>query len=173
MWELRGFLLSRGMALSSGINPLQPGVAFYTLWKDQKTFRFSDVFRGYRKATLNCNGLNELTFNENFNFTFCLWKFLPTFWGSFIWYVHKIFRKTDIFYLLIRTRVSFRKILCTYYMNVWSLARRIKTKSIPVETNIGDVNLKLLEAIEKPRKMVKSNKRLHTYSKVISEEVVL
>ena len=28
---------------------------FYTPWKQQKTSRFSDVFRGYRKATLGCN----------------------------------------------------------------------------------------------------------------------
>ena len=30
---------------------------FYTPWKHQKTFTFADVFRGYRKATLGCNGL--------------------------------------------------------------------------------------------------------------------
>ena len=34
-----------------------PVLLFYTLWKHQKTFRFSDVFRGYRKATPGCNGL--------------------------------------------------------------------------------------------------------------------
>ena len=32
---------------------------FYTPRKHQKIFRFSDVFRGYRKATLDCNGLNK------------------------------------------------------------------------------------------------------------------
>ena len=31
---------------------------FYTPWKHQKNFRFSDVFRGYRKTTPGCNGLN-------------------------------------------------------------------------------------------------------------------
>ena len=30
---------------------------FYTPWKLQKTFRFSDIFRVYRKATPGCNGL--------------------------------------------------------------------------------------------------------------------
>ena len=30
---------------------------FYTPWKHLETFRFSDVFRGYRKATPGCNGL--------------------------------------------------------------------------------------------------------------------
>ena len=39
------------------INLLQPCVAFLYLWKHQKTLRFSDVFKGYRKATLGCNGL--------------------------------------------------------------------------------------------------------------------
>ena len=39
-------------------NPLQPYVAFlYPLKTYQITFRFSDVFRGYRKATPGCNGL--------------------------------------------------------------------------------------------------------------------
>ena len=33
---------------------------FYTPWKHQKTFSFSDVFRGYRKATPGCNGLRWL-----------------------------------------------------------------------------------------------------------------
>ena len=41
------------------INPLQPAVAFlYLPRKPQRTFRFSDVFRGYGKATPGCNGLN-------------------------------------------------------------------------------------------------------------------
>ena len=31
----------------------------YTPWKHQKTFRFSDVFRGYRKAKPGCKGLNK------------------------------------------------------------------------------------------------------------------
>ena len=30
---------------------------FYTPWKHQKTFRFSDNFRGYRKVTPGCNRL--------------------------------------------------------------------------------------------------------------------
>ena len=30
---------------------------FYTPWKHQKAFRFSDVFRVYRKATSSCNRL--------------------------------------------------------------------------------------------------------------------
>ena len=41
-------------------NPLQPSVAFlYTPSKHQKSFRFSDVFKGYRKATPGCNGLRQ------------------------------------------------------------------------------------------------------------------
>ena len=38
-----------------------PVLLSYTPWKHQKTFRFSDVFRGYRKATPGCNRLSELT----------------------------------------------------------------------------------------------------------------
>ena len=34
-----------------------PMLLFYTPWKHKKTFRFSDVFRGYIKATTGCNGL--------------------------------------------------------------------------------------------------------------------
>ena len=30
---------------------------FYNPWKYQETFSFSDVLRGYRKATLGCNGV--------------------------------------------------------------------------------------------------------------------
>ena len=41
-------------------NPLQPCVAFLYPWKHKKTFRFSDVFKGYRKATPGCNGLKPL-----------------------------------------------------------------------------------------------------------------
>ena len=32
---------------------------FYIPWKHQKKFRFSDVFRRYRKATPGCNGLRS------------------------------------------------------------------------------------------------------------------
>ena len=34
-----------------------PVLLFFTPWKYQKTFTFSDIFRGYRKATPGCNGL--------------------------------------------------------------------------------------------------------------------
>ena len=34
-----------------------PVLLFHTPWKYQKTFRFPDVFRGYRRATPGCNGL--------------------------------------------------------------------------------------------------------------------
>ena len=33
---------------------------YYTPWKHRETFRFYDVFRGYRKATPGCNGLVKL-----------------------------------------------------------------------------------------------------------------
>ena len=37
-----------------------PVLLFYTPWKHQKTFRFSDVLRGYIKATPGCNGLKPI-----------------------------------------------------------------------------------------------------------------
>ena len=40
------------------LSPLQPDVAFLYHLKTSETFRFSDIFRGYRKATPGCNGLN-------------------------------------------------------------------------------------------------------------------
>ena len=45
-----------------------PVLLFYTLWK-QKTFRFSDVFSGYRKAAPGCNGLKQESF------LIILWKY--------------------------------------------------------------------------------------------------
>ena len=37
---------------------------FYTLYKHQKTFTFSDAFRGHRKATPGCNGLKMTSKHE-------------------------------------------------------------------------------------------------------------
>ena len=52
------------LAKSFSINPLQPSFAFlYPL----KTFRFSDVFRGYRKATPGCSGLSTLSLHNSLN----------------------------------------------------------------------------------------------------------
>ena len=48
-------LLSESISLTN----YSPVLLFYTPWKHQKTFRFSDVFRVYRKATPGCNGLNS------------------------------------------------------------------------------------------------------------------
>ena len=44
-----------------------PVLLFYTHWKYQITFRFSDVFSGYRKATpgFNCLTLTCLSNNED------------------------------------------------------------------------------------------------------------
>ena len=38
----------------------RPVLLFYTSWKHQKTSRFSDVFRGYRKAAPGCNWLIQV-----------------------------------------------------------------------------------------------------------------
>ena len=40
-----------------------PVLLFYTPWKHHKTFRFSDVFKRHRKATLGCNGLIKNLFH--------------------------------------------------------------------------------------------------------------
>ena len=45
---------------SPTLTQYSPVLLFYTPWKHQKTFRFSDVFRGYKKATPGCNGLRSL-----------------------------------------------------------------------------------------------------------------
>ena len=42
---------------------------FYTPWKHQKIFRFSNVFRGYRKPTPGCNGLMQMI---------CFWQAMET-----------------------------------------------------------------------------------------------
>ena len=43
-----------------------PVLLFYTASKYQKTFRFSDVFKGYRKATTGCNGLKIMLHCSSF-----------------------------------------------------------------------------------------------------------
>ena len=44
-----------------------PVLLFYMHWKYQNTFRFSDVFRGYRKATPGFNWLTLTCFSNNEN----------------------------------------------------------------------------------------------------------
>ena len=53
-WFLSFFRKKISILVLTHYSPVLP---FYTPWKHQKTFRFSDVFRGYRKATPGCNGL--------------------------------------------------------------------------------------------------------------------
>ena len=48
---------------------------FYNPWKHHKTFRFSDVFRGYRKATPGCNGLRKKTVQCHLVFILQPWMF--------------------------------------------------------------------------------------------------
>ena len=45
---------------------LQPGVASLYLLKTSENLRFSDVFRGYRKATIGCDGLNACLYHLTF-----------------------------------------------------------------------------------------------------------
>ena len=51
--------VSEGTTFNFSLIHYCPVLLFYTPWKHQKIFRFSDVFRGYRKATLGCNGLKQ------------------------------------------------------------------------------------------------------------------
>ena len=49
--------------LNTNLTHFQPMFHFYTPWKHHKTFRFPDVFRGYRIGTLVKNGLMTLIWN--------------------------------------------------------------------------------------------------------------
>ena len=55
-----------------------PVLLFYTPWKHQKTLKFSDVLRGYIKATPGCNGLKPIVvhwpFSINCYLKIWLWK---------------------------------------------------------------------------------------------------
>ena len=53
------FLAGNQLLLKTTLPHYSPVLLFYTPWKHQKTFRFSNVFRGYRKATPGCNGLKN------------------------------------------------------------------------------------------------------------------
>ena len=51
------------------LNPFVPNAPFLYPWKHRKTWRFSDVFRGYRKGALGTNELNyDLTAIKNWVF---------------------------------------------------------------------------------------------------------
>ena len=63
------------------LNPLQPGVAYYNPLKHQKTFRFSDVFRGYRKTTPVCNGLKPSK-NQKFSEVFTMFRTKSVAWNG-------------------------------------------------------------------------------------------
>ena len=68
---------------------------FDTPWKHQKNFRFSDVFRGYRKATPGCNRLRWFVGSRYGKKTFC--------------------QNNDKFgYSLIKNDIMFMYLLCIY-----------------------------------------------------------
>ena len=62
------FFSSSSSRLLTHLSPMHP---FSTPWKHQKTSRFFNVFREWRKGSLETNGLNKLTVPDNF---FLLWK---------------------------------------------------------------------------------------------------
>ena len=51
---------------------------FFTTWKQQKPFRFPDVFRGYKNAILGCNGLKMMKKNY-FSYFFYFLSFIYLF----------------------------------------------------------------------------------------------
>ena len=61
-------------------NEIQSCVAILDLLKNQKTSRFSDVFRGYRKATSGCIELLEANKLHQMNLFYLhfIWHILPT-----------------------------------------------------------------------------------------------
>ena len=78
-WSI-DILLVVAVTMIPSLTHYSPVLPFYPLWKLQKTFRFSDVFRGYKKATLGCNGLLSLQYlfsNQNYSFMYKL--FLPVY----------------------------------------------------------------------------------------------
>ena len=73
-------LCSITLALSLRSTPLthySPLLLFYAPWKYQKAFRFSDVFRGYGKATPGRNGLKLNSFHTKIKTIY--WSALITF----------------------------------------------------------------------------------------------
>ena len=88
---------------------------FYTPWKHQKTFRFSDIFRGYRKATPGCNGLNSYHIScvkvtkwdiaiiwsqINLKHFLCMWTF-------FLWSNHVSFMWNNLYWCFFHSLNSF------------------------------------------------------------------
>ena len=65
---LKTQVLTKSMNISNlviaTLTHYNPLLLFYTPWKHQITFRFSDVFRGCRKETPGCHGLNQLFIKE-------------------------------------------------------------------------------------------------------------
>ena len=119
----------------SSLTHLFPMHLFFIPWKHQKTLRFPDVFREYRKRALRINGLINYRMMQTFklfmvSFPNSNWeRIFSTVKGySFSTYA-KIFRKTNISYPLIWTRgctykgvrnVSFSENV-VYVLNKWPL----------------------------------------------------
>ena len=59
------------MNVNLGLTHYNPVLLFYTPGKQEKTLRFSDVFRVYRKATLGCNGLTNEALEVIFSRKLC------------------------------------------------------------------------------------------------------
>ena len=57
-WTYANKVMAFHQEMGYRLTHYSPVLLFYTPWIHQKTFRFCDVFRGYRKAIPGCNGFN-------------------------------------------------------------------------------------------------------------------
>ena len=64
----------------SNLTHLLPMHTFSTPWKHQKTFRYSDVFKGLRKSALRTNGLTRLSVKNSRANTTEDWSLLNLGW---------------------------------------------------------------------------------------------
>ena len=75
---------------------------FFTPWKQQKPFRFSDVFREYKNAILGCNGLKmmkKIYFSYFFYFLFFI--YLSIYLFSLFYFYHFIFIFSYFYFIFI------------------------------------------------------------------------
>ena len=72
--------------------------SFSTTWKDQKTVRFSNVFKGYRKGALGTNGLKIIwIFVLSFNSLRVFLKLGGQIYNRENWNIYFKYRKFDRF----------------------------------------------------------------------------
>ena len=95
-----------------GLTHYSPVLLFNNPWKHQKTFRFSDVFRGKRKATPGCNGLSKASDFKN-TVAMDLHQL-----GSILWYFH-IIEKFTRFSNAVIVYTKSSKIIAEKFLQMW------------------------------------------------------